>query len=63
MKINITKALLTSLVAGALFLSTGLPAAAHHSFTAFNMSEQKTVTGTVKQVEWTNPHIWVWIDV
>ena len=38
-------------------------ASAHHSFSAFNMNEEKTVTGTVKEVEWTNPHIWIWIDV
>jgi hypothetical protein len=27
------------------------------------MANQKSVTGTVKQVDWTNPHIWIWIDV
>jgi hypothetical protein len=37
--------------------------AAHHSFAAFNMTEEKTITGTVKTVEWTNPHIWIWVDV
>jgi len=36
---------------------------AHHSFAAFNMTEEKTITGTVKTVEWTNPHIWIWVDV
>jgi uncharacterized protein DUF6152 len=36
---------------------------AHHSFAAFDVTTQKTVTGTVKQVDWTNPHIWLWIDV
>ena len=40
-----------------------MPAAAHHSFAAFDMANQKTVTGAVKQVDWTNPHIWIWIDV
>ena len=40
-----------------------VPAAAHHSFAAFDMTNQKTMTGTVKQVDWTNPHIWIWIDV
>ena len=45
-----------------LVATAGL-AAAHHSFTAFNMNDQKTVTGNVKKVEWTNPHIWIWIDV
>src|SRR5678810_94297 len=39
------------------------PLAAHHSFSAFNMTAEKTVSGTVKTVEWTNPHIWIWIDV
>ena len=36
---------------------------AHHSFSAFNMETEATITGTVKQVDWTNPHIWIWIDV
>jgi hypothetical protein len=40
-----------------------VPATAHHSFAVFDMSAQKTVTGTVKKVDWTNPHIWIWIDV
>jgi hypothetical protein len=39
------------------------PAAAHHSFSAFDMANQKTITGKVNKVDWTNPHIWVWIDV
>lgn len=39
------------------------PAAAHHSFAVFDMAAQKTVSGTVKRVDWTNPHIWIWMDV
>ena len=38
-------------------------AQAHHSFSPFDMGTQKTVTGTVKTVEWTNPHTWIWLDV
>jgi hypothetical protein len=38
-------------------------AQAHHSFAPFDMANQKTVTGTVKTVEWTNPHTWIWLDV
>jgi len=38
-------------------------AAAHHSFAPFDMGVTKTVSGAVKTVEWTNPHIWVWLDV
>jgi hypothetical protein len=28
---------------------------AHHSFAAFTMTTEKTISGTVKQVDWTNP--------
>jgi hypothetical protein len=47
----------------ALLAAAVIPAAAHHSFAAFDMANQKTITGAVKQVDWTNPHIWIWIDV
>ena len=36
---------------------------AHHSFSAFNMQSEKTVNGTVKQFDWTNPHTWIWVNV
>ena len=38
-------------------LSLGaLPAAAHHSLAAYVMSTYRTVDGTVKTFQWTNPH-------
>jgi hypothetical protein len=51
------------ILAPALLVAAVVPAAAHHSFAAFDMTNQKTITGAVKQVDWTNPHIWIWIDV
>ena len=36
---------------------------AHHSFSSFNMETEKTIVGTIKQFDWTNPHTWIWIDV
>jgi Family of unknown function (DUF6152) len=36
---------------------------AHHSFSMFDMKTTKTIAGTVKQFEWTNPHTWLWIMV
>jgi uncharacterized protein DUF6152 len=37
---------------------------AHHAFAAeFDREQPMTVTGTVTKVEWTNPHIWVYLDV
>jgi hypothetical protein len=55
--------LLFALLAPALIAAAAAPAAAHHSFAAFDMANQKTVSGAVKQVDWTNPHIWIWVDV
>ena len=47
---------------GILALATA-PVLAHHSFSAFDMAASKSVTGTVSKVDWTNPHIWIWLDV
>lgn len=51
-----------------LFLSVGLsiltPVHAHHSFPAqYDADQPVTLTGTVTRVEWTNPHIFIYIDV
>ena len=54
---------LTAAIVFALLAAGAPPVAAHHSFAAFDMTAQKTVTGTVKTVEWTNPHTWFWLDV
>lgn len=59
---NIRTTLLAGLVLAGLS-ATVPPVAAHHSFSVFNTSETKTVTGTVKEIEWTNPHIWLWVNV
>jgi hypothetical protein len=40
------------------------PLHAHHSFAAeYERSKPVNVTGTVTKVEWTNPHIWFYVDV
>jgi hypothetical protein len=33
------------------------PVFAHHSFAMFDFSKDVTVTGTVKEFRWTNPHV------
>ena len=54
---------LLAMFAAVLITAFAIPSAAHHSFAAFDVTAQKSVTGTVNKVDWTNPHIWLWIDV
>ena len=36
----------------------------HHSFAAvFDSGQPVELTGTVTKVEWTNPHVWFYVDV
>ena len=44
-------------LAAALILGVGGMAAAHHSNAAYDLDNPKTMEGTVKTVNWTNPHI------
>ena len=44
-----------------MFAGAGL--SAHHSFAPFDMGAEKTISGTVKQFDWTNPHTWIWVNV
>lgn len=36
---------------------------AHHSFAMFDKTRTVTINGTIKDVEWNNPHVWIWITV
>src|SRR5512139_1562716 len=50
-----TNAVLSSIVA--VCFSAG--AAAHHSTSEFDYTRQVTIRGTVKEVQWTNPHSYI----
>jgi hypothetical protein len=55
-----TRGLLVALFG--LFLSS-VPVWAHHSVTAeFDPKRSFTITGTLKKLDWTNPHIYVWVE-
>jgi hypothetical protein len=38
-------------------------AVAHHSYAMFDQTRKVTVQGTIRSLEWANPHVWVWVDV
>jgi hypothetical protein len=45
-------------------LAIAVPAPAHHSFAAeFDAKQKVSITGVVTKVEWTNPHVWFWVNV
>lgn len=50
-------------IATGLLLATMAPALAHHSFAMFDNNKSLTLTGTVKEFEWVNPHSWIHIMV
>ena len=39
--------------------SIGVPAFAHHSFAMFDQKKEMKISGTIKALQWTNPHIWI----
>jgi hypothetical protein len=55
---------LFSVVLGGLLVLAAAPVWAHHSFAAeFDANKPVKLQGTVKKVEWINPHSWITIDV
>ena len=55
----------TFLIAAVALLCAGTPAViAHHSFSAeFDAKQPFKLTGTVTKVEWTNPHVFFYVDI
>lgn len=55
-----SKLVMSTVLLGAL---AGGSAVAHHSFATFDQTKETTLVGTIKEVQWTNPHIWVQVLV
>jgi hypothetical protein len=53
----------TLCAAAIVLLLTTTPISAHHAFAAeYDENKRVTVSGTVTRFEWTNPHVWLYID-
>jgi hypothetical protein len=62
MKVILAGAVLAGGFWGAGLLAAGA-ASAHHSFAMFDFQKVVTIEGTVKQLEWANPHVWLEMTV
>ena len=59
-----TRNLLTFLIVGFSLTIVSRPLLAHHSESAeYDPAKPVKVTGTIKKVEWQNPHVWFYVDV
>lgn len=48
---------------GAVLFAIGGAVQAHHSFAMFDMAKSVSFKGTVKELQWTNPHVWIELTV
>lgn len=44
-------------------LCFAVAAHAHHSFAMFDSGKEQAIEGEVKEFQWTNPHIWIQVNV
>jgi hypothetical protein len=58
------KAIVAFFALAFVVIAASAPSFAHHSFAAeFDANKQVTLKGHVTKVEWTNPHVWFYLNV
>jgi hypothetical protein len=55
--------IMTTLLAAGVVLVAAPPLAAHHSAEMFDDTKVVELSGTVKALQWTNPHVWLQVVV
>lgn len=58
-----TIAIFKPILVAAALVACATAAQAHHSFAMFDMSKSVSFKGTVKELQWTNPHVWLELTV
>lgn len=62
-----TKSFMSSyprLALAVVLIGVAQPAHGHHSFAAeYDANRPITLNGSIVRVEWTNPHVWIFLDV
>ena len=58
-----TKLLWTGLFAGTMAFGVSAPALSHHSHAMFDHTLELSVTGTVTDYSYRNPHVFLYVDV
>ncbi len=53
----------TGLIRGLLLVLAANSALAHHSFVMFDRTKEVVIEGTVREFQWTNPHVWIQVIV
>jgi hypothetical protein len=51
------------ILALAAAMSAATPVLAHHSYSMFDNMKEVKLVGTVKEFQWTNPHVWIQVVV
>lgn len=51
------------ITSAAWFMLVAVTAHAHHSFSMFDNEKDQVLDGIVKEFQWTNPHIWIQVNV
>jgi len=57
------KTIIARIFAAAFFIACSGVTLAHHSMAMFDASKKVTIAGKVSEVQWTNPHVWIFVDV
>ena len=59
---SIKSAFAALVAAGAVYVAVS-PVGAHHSAAMFDSQKTVELSGTVKEFQWTNPHVWIQVNV